>query len=372
MRVAYLADLLYYRIAAGSTRYAGELIRYLGRVPGIELLPFSLYPEYFIAAMARERNYPVSRSVASGVPRQLRYVLWHLAGWAGAERRIMRQADVVHTPTFLVPPRNGRPLVVTVLDLSFLRFPEYHGGWWRTLAVQGLRRAVREADALIAISSHTADDLVHMTGVPSCRVHVVPLAADPRFRSVDDPAVPAKYGIDSPFLLYVGTLEPRKNLTVLLKAFADLPEPGLKLVLAGAKGWMYQELFQTVDRLGLGSRVIFPGFVPDADLPALLNSAVAFVYPSEYEGFGLPVLEAMSCGAPVITTDVSSLPEVAGSAALLVPPRDAVALRAALERVVASQDLRNELRAKGIEQAGKFSWSRTAEATAAVYGQVVR
>jgi glycosyltransferase involved in cell wall biosynthesis len=372
MQVAFFADLLYYRIAAGTTRYAGELVRHLSMVPRIDLRLFSLYPQDVIDRVARDRGYPPAASLREAIPRPLRYLLWHTLGRSGPAAAVLDTADVVHTPVLLVPPRRSRPLVVSVLDLSFLLYPQFHGRWSRTTARMGLRRAVREADALIAISAHTADDLVRFTGVDRRHVHVIPLAVDSRFAPIHDPSVPVRYGIDSRYLLYLGTLEPRKNLKVLLHAFARLEWPGVKLVLAGAKGWIFQEIFETVERLGLTSRVVFPGFVADADLPALLNGAEVFVYPSEYEGFGLPVLEAMSCGTPVVTTNVSSLPEVAGEAALLVPPRDAEALHDALRRLLSEPALREEMRGKGLERAARFSWTRTAQETADVYCQVVR
>jgi glycosyltransferase involved in cell wall biosynthesis len=371
MQVGLLSDLLYYRLAAGSTRYATQLAHHLARSESVDLRLFSLCSTEDIQHAAREKGVPIAESVRDIAPRQLRYVLWHAVGMAGGARRILDTVDVVHTPTFLVPPRRKTPLVVTVLDLSVVLFPNHHGRWWRTLAAAGLRRAVREADALIAISKHTADDLVRVTGVDARRIHVIPLAADSRFAPVVDSSVPPRYGIEYPYLLYVGTLEPRKNLDVLLHAFARLDHPDLQLVLAGPKGWMFEEIFALVDRLGLTSRVVFPGFVADADLPALMNSAAAFVYPSEYEGFGLPVLEAMSCGVPVVTTNVSSLPEVTGNAALLVPPRDVDALCRVLRCLLTEQHLRDEMREKGLERASAFSWVRTAQATAEVYENVV-
>lgn len=367
MKVAFFADLLYYRLAAGSVRYAGELARHLAALDTVDLRLFSLYPREVIEQAALERGYPPAQSIGSAVPRPLQYLLWNTVGWPGAARGIMQEADVVHTPVLLVPPRRSVPLVVTVLDLSFILFPEYHGRWWRTMARRGLRRAVREADALIAISEHTADDLIRLTGVRRERVHVIPLAADPRFAPVNNPAVPVRYGIEGPYVLYVGALEPRKNLGVLLHAFAQMGNTDVKLVLAGPRGWMFDEIFDTVQRLGLSSRVVFPGFVPDEDLPALLSGAEAFVYPSRYEGFGLPVLEAMSCGVPVITTNASSLPEVAGDAAVTVAPNDAAGLSNALRNVLGNAALRDELRGKGLVRASRFSWTDTAVETTHVY-----
>ncbi len=371
MQVAFFADLLYYRIAAGSTRYAGELVRHLEVVPGLDMRLFSLHPPERIERVARERDCPRAHSVSSAVPRPLRYLLWHAVGAAGGAKSVLDAVDVVHTPDLLVPPRRSRPLVVSVLDLSFRLFPRYHTRWLRTLVNLGLRRAVREADALIAISQHTARDLIRHSGVSADRVHVIPLAAHERFSPVQDEGVLTRYGIDAPYVLYLGTLEPRKNLPALLQAFAGIECGETKLVLAGMQGWMNSGMYATLERLGLTSRVIFPGFVPDEDLPALLSAACMFVYPSLYEGFGLPVLEAMSCGAPVITSNVSSLPEVAGDAALLVSPNDVDGLRRAIQRLLAEPGLREELRGRGFAQAARFSWQRTAEETAEVYRKVV-
>ncbi|MDQ4078327.1 MAG: glycosyltransferase family 4 protein, partial [Chloroflexota bacterium] len=179
-----------------------------------------------------------------------------------------------------------------------------------------------------------------------------------------------KYNLPAIYALFVGTIEPRKNLVSLLKAFRITRErhPNLKLVLAGKKGWLYEEVFQTLHKLGLESEVIRLGFVPDEDLPALYSAARYFVYPSLYEGFGLPVLEALACGTPVICSDRSSLPEVAGDAAILVAPDEIGALVQAMERVLIDSTLRQAMRERGIEQARRFSWERAAKETLALYG----
>lgn len=372
MQVAFLADLLYYRLAAGTTRYCVELLHGLESLPDISLDLFTLYPPEVIKTMAEQRGYPEARSTAGTLPRPLQYLLWHTLGYAGASASTLDNADVVHTPLLLVPPRRHTPLVVTVHDLTFRLFPEHHSRWSRTLAEAGLRRVVRTADAVLADSQATACDLIAQTGIRQERVHVVPCAADARFRPVGYAAVLPKYGIDAPYALYVGTLEPRKNLIGVLEAFARLDLPDVKLVVVGAKGWMYDSVFATVEKQGLASRVIFTGYVPDEDLPALMSGAGVFVYPSFYEGFGLPVLEAMQCGAPVITSNVSSLPEVAGDAALLVDPKDVCELSQAMRRLLTEPGLREEFCGRGLEQAQKFSWQRTAEMTAQVYSDVAR
>jgi glycosyltransferase involved in cell wall biosynthesis len=371
MRVAFWADMLYYRIAGGTTRYAARLAEALSHVSDINLRMLSLYRAEVIARLAQERQCPAAESIPSRLPRQLHYLLW-LTGWAGRSAGMMNDADVVHVPWLAAPPHGRAPLVVTVHDLVFLRFPEYLNRRTRWLARMGLRQAIREANAFIAVSYSSANDLIQLTGIRKEQVYVVPEAADAYFRPVPVFQLRERYKLEGPFVLYVGTLEPRKNLTGLVRAFAALDMPGLKLLIAGKKGWMYQELFATVEALGLTSRVVFTGFVPDSDLPALFSAAQVFVYPSLYEGFGLPVLEAMQCGAPVITTSVSSLPEVAGEAALLVAPDDVRGLTDAIRRVLTEPGLREELRGRGLEQSRRFSWSKTADLTAEVYRQVCR
>lgn len=371
MRVAFWADMLYYRMAGGTTRYAARLSAELSHLSDINLRMFSLYSPEIITRLAQERQCPAAESVPSHLPRQLHYLLW-LTGWVGRSAGMMNDADVVHVPWVASPPHGRAPLVVTVLDLVFLLFPEYLTRRIRWMAQLGLRQAKQQASAFISISHHTADDLLRHAGIPRHKIHVIPLAAEDYFRPVPDSQIRERYKLNVPFVLYVGTLEPRKNLTTLVRAFAALDNPGLKLVITGKKGWMYQDLFATVEKLGLTSRVIFTGFVPDADLPALFSAAQIFVYPSIYEGFGLPVLEAMQCGTPVITTNVSSLPEVAGDAALLVAPDDVRGLTAAMRRVLAEPGLREDLRGKGFERSQCFSWRKTAELTAEVYRQVCR
>ncbi len=187
---------------------------------------------------------------------------------------------------------------------------------------------------MLADSAATKADLVRAYGVAADKVHVVHLGRDARLARVDDPAalaeVRGRYGVAPRYLLYVGTLQPRKNLGRVVDAFAHIAgapaAAGVQLVLAGKQGWLYDDLYAQVNRLGLAGRVAFPGYIADDDLPALLSGALAFVYPSLYEGFGIPVLEAGACGVPVITSNTSSLPEVAGDAAILVDPHDVDAI----------------------------------------------
>jgi glycosyltransferase involved in cell wall biosynthesis len=283
----------------------------------------------------------------------------------------------VHPPDLLLVPAHVLPLihprrsVVTVHDLGYLHEPQAHRPLDRLYLDLSNRYHVRAATRLLAISQATKDDLVRHYGVAPERVIVTYLAAGDDMRPVDDPArlgsVKSRCGIAGDYLLYVGTLQPRKNLARLVQAFAPVAAdyPALQLVLAGKKGWMYEEIFAQVRRLGLEGRVVFTGYVGEEDLPALYSGALAFVFPSLYEGFGMPVLEAMACGAPVVASNTSSLPEVAGDAALLVDPMAVDALSAALALVAGDPGLRAGLRARGLIQAARFSWERCARETLA-------
>lgn len=373
MQVAYLADALYQTMAAGSARYTAEMIHALRDMPDMDLRLLTLYLPEIVAALAQERGYPLAESLHLPVSRKMQYLLWHFAGLSGPVAKATQDADVIHAPILIIPPRKKIPLVVTVFDLTFLMFPQHHLRSTRVLIGSGLRRAVHDADIFLAISENTKKDMVRLTGVAPERIRVTPLAADPLFRPIpDEGGVLARHGIDKPYVLYVGTLEPRKNIGVLLQAFAELKDKETLLVLAGAKGWMYDQIFSLVTQLGIESRVKMLGYVENDDLPVLYTEAQVFVYPSLFEGFGLPVLEAMQCGAPVITTNVSSLPEVIGDAGITLSPDDMAGLAAALTRVLSEPELREEMRGKSLAQAARFSWHKTAQLTAEAYQSVLR
>ena len=242
-----------------------------------------------------------------------------------------------------------------------------------------LARVRRKADLALVPSLAVKGDVVQRLGLPEDRVVVTSEGCEPRFRPAGPASlggVAARYGLPARYVLAVGTLEPRKNLTTLLHAFARLRQggdvdPGLQLVLAGARGWLDGPIFRTVRALGLEQTVRFPGFIDDDDLPAVYSGAALFVFPSLYEGFGLPLLEAMACGVPVITSNVASMPEVAGDAALLVDPRDAGGLAAAIARALRDRKLRARLRAAGLARAGQFSWETAARRTLDAYASLV-
>ncbi|MCU0501939.1 MAG: glycosyltransferase family 4 protein [Anaerolineae bacterium] len=288
--------------------------------------------------------------------------------------------DVLFVPAHVLPLIHPRRSVVTVHDLGYLHYPEAHRAADRRYLEWSTRWNGRQATAVLADSQATKDDLVRAYGVDPGRVHVVYLGRDQAFGPVRDADqiahVRERYGIVGRYLLYVGTLQPRKNLARVIDAFAGLAgDPalaGVQLVLAGKRGWLYDDLFAQVTRLGLTSRVVFPGYVEEADLPALLSGALALVFPSLYEGFGIPVLEAGACGVPVITSKTSSLPEVAGDAALLVDPHDVDAIADALLRIATDAELRAELDRRGQENVKRFSWEKCARETLTVLEEAAR
>jgi glycosyltransferase involved in cell wall biosynthesis len=295
--------------------------------------------------------------------------------------REMRTAppDVLFVPSHVLPLIHPERCVVTIHDLGFHYYPEAHTLFQNLYLRWSTRYNARTATRVIADSIATRNDLLRYYRIPEERIEVVYPGRDETLGPVRDPealqAVRARYGLREPYLLYVGTLHPRKNLVRLVQAFAVLtnattagPEDGRRaepkaepqLVLAGQKGWLYEEIFDQVRKLDLVDRVVFTGYMPDVDLPALLSGAEAFVFPSLYEGFGLPVLEAMACGTPVICSNVSSLPEVAGEAALQVDPLDVEALAEAMHRGISDAGLRATLVERGYEQVLRFSWRRCA------------
>jgi len=266
--------------------------------------------------------------------------------------------------------------VITVHDVIPLLFPQLFTLKHRLIVRAGLARVAPQADMVIVPSYAVQQDVQQYLHIDEDRVVVIPEGCEPRFRPLTDPEqlhrVRTKYGLPPRYMLCLGTLEPRKNITTLLHAFARLRptlhgEPVLHLVVAGARGWREQEIFQTVKRLGLEQAVCFPGVIDDEELPALYSGALLFVYPSLYEGFGLPILEAMGCGAPVVTSNVAAIPEVAGDAALLIDPHDVEGMAAAMGALLHNDTLRECLRQKGFLQAQKFSWETTAQQTLDLY-----
>ncbi|MFQ5855221.1 MAG: glycosyltransferase family 4 protein [Anaerolineae bacterium] len=288
--------------------------------------------------------------------------------------------DVLFVPSHVLPLVCPVPGVVTVHDLGYLAYPEAHRRFDRWYLDWTTRRHTRVAAHLLADSEVTRQDLIWHYGADSNRITVVYPGLDPAFQPIDDPAqlaaVRSRYGIDSDYVIHLGTLQPRKNIGRLLDAFerlhnskSEIRNSKLDLVLAGKPGWLAQDLVARVTAMGDQVRLI--GHVEQSDLPALISGARALVMPSLYEGFGFPVLEAMACGTPVVASNVSSLPEVAGDAALLIDPHDTGAMAHALEHILTDDDLRADLRRRGLERARHFTWQRAAQQTLTVLENVV-
>jgi glycosyltransferase involved in cell wall biosynthesis len=269
-----------------------------------------------------------------------------------------------------VPLVHPRATVVTIHDLGYRFFPSAHGARRRLELDLTTRFSCRAARRIIAPSQATRRDLEREYGIAGERIRVIAHGVDEEMRPVRDPArlaeVRARYGIRSDYLLYLGTLQPRKNVGRLVDAFLRCRQRAgrdLTLVLAGQPGWLLQAVDAHVAGAEARGAVVRPGYVAREDLPALYSGALAFVFPSLYEGFGLPVLEAMACGAPVLASSTSSLPEVVGDAGMLVSPLDTGALAAALERLVADADLRSDLAERGLARARQFTWERCGRRT---------
>ncbi len=375
LTVAINAQLLYsggsYR-NAGVSRYIRNLLAWLPQVdPELRILAFVGPP--FEPSQLGDRP-PGLRLVPTRLPTQTPAVriLWEQLILPALLERC--RPSVFHSPLNALPLLHRTPSVVTVHDLAFEFFPETYPAlkalYLRASARQGTRRARR----VLAVSRATANDLMAAYGLPRDKIVVVPNGVDPRFKPSPPEACNAfraRKGL-GPYFLYLGTLQPRKNLGVLLQAWSlsKASRAGYMLVLAGPPGWHYRQLVQTARSLDVADRVVFLGWIPEEEAPILVASATAFLYPSLYEGFGLPVLEAMACGTPVIVSDAPALTEVAQDAGLVVPVKDTEAWAQALDRMAFDQDLRQGLSADGLEKARSYSWRHTAQLTAKAYREV--
>lgn len=358
---------------AGLGRYAESLVRALVRYTSGEYALFynrerGIEP---LASLESLRAY----SVALG------YKPWRMLVWLGQLARVgfdwlVPGAELFHATEHLLLPLRGVPTVLTVHDLIFRHLPAHHKPLNRWYLNWTMPLYCRRATRVIAVSQHTRQDLIALYGVAPEKVTVVYEAADPRFRPQQPERIAevrARYGLPSRYLLFVGTLEPRKNLVGVLEAFERVYAGRLTdgLVVVGKRGWLYEGFFARLEASPARQAVLFPGYVPDEDLPAIYAGAQALVFPSFYEGFGLPVLEAMACGTPVVCSDRGSLPEVAGDAALLVDPGDGEAIVEAVRSLLSREDLREVYRRRGLERAGQFSWERAARETVGVYCRVL-
>lgn len=352
----------------GNESYAANLIEALAEVDSVN--DYTLYVTR-AEAVARFRNRWPNFKVRSTLPHT---PLIRIPLTLSAELR-SHPVDVLHVQ-FTSPPFAPCPVVVSIHDLSFEHLPETFNRRSRAQLRFTVRRSARRAARVLTLSEHARHDIISTYRIAPDLVTAIPIAAPTHFRPIVDEdelqRVRQTYGINGDYILSVGSIQPRKNLARLLSAYERLrrtrPKSSLpKLVLVGKCAWLYHETLKAIEEIGPG--VIVTGYVPETDLPPLYSGALCFVYPSFFEGFGLPPLEAMKCGTPVITGDRTSLPEVVGDAGVLVNPFDIDAIASAIAAMVDDSSLRSRLRIKGVNRARIFDWRETARRTLEVYKQ---
>lgn len=357
----------------GTEHYSASLLKALSELPEAQISNVVLFVNLASASEARERlgfELPQKWQVrAIPFPR-----LWTHARLS--LEMATRSPGALFVPSHVVPIRHPGRTTVTVHDLGYLHYPQAHTRLSRLYLRLSTLFSARAARRVIAISEATKRDLMSHHRIPPRKIRVIYHGRDPIFTPVRDQKkieeAIEKYGISQPYCIHVGTLQPRKNLGLLVEAWAALRETGQvvpRLLLAGKRGWLYEELLRAVAEKGLTEIVRFADYVERDDLPALYSGAVAMLFPSLYEGFGLPPLEAMSCGTPVIASTASSLPEVVGDAGILLDPHDAGAWASALQQLIANDKLREELSRKGLDRAAEFTWERSARQT---WGTIAR
>ncbi len=363
------------RQGAGIGRYARELTRAILRAfPEHRYILFYAGPVRFPPAWV---DAPHVRLRAAPLPEKGMVWLWHRLRLPLPLEALAGPADLVYSPDFLLPPTlPGRRTLLTVHDLSFEIMPETLPEPLVAYLQRNVPRAVRRATHILADSESTRQDLIRLLGVPPGRISVLYSGVEPRFRPIEDPEeqarVRARYGLGPwPFLLTVGTVQPRKNYPRLIEAFVALVREGIfpegHLVIVGEEGWKAEGTFEAIRRSGMAERIHWLGFVADEDLPALYSAATAFALVSRYEGFGLPALEAMACGTPVVVSRTSSLPEVVGDAGVQVDPESVEDIARGLRVALEDPERRAALRAAGLERARRFTW----EAAAQRWGEIV-
>ena len=364
--------------STGVGYYAKNLVHALAAIdPGDEYLLYGIfcdcYPKNWKKAdVPKARNFSLHQRWYPS-----RYVMRQWMNFAKKRNQLLGGVDVLHSTAFTMPLVSRVKVIVTIHDLSFFHYPQHHTDANYRFVNRNVHLAARRADLIIADSVSTKRDIQRFLHVPDKKIEVVYLASGESFsarRSSEDiERVKNKYKIRKPYFLAVGSIEPRKNLARALVAFKALIEMGrvdYQCIIVGGQGWKNEAFYALLRKLDIDEHLVFTGYVPEEDLPLLYQGAGVFLYPSVYEGFGLPVLEAMSSGVPVITSKTSSLPEVAGDAALLVNPLDIFELYEAMEALATKPQLRKELALKGLEQSKKFSWEKTAQKTLEIYKRV--
>ncbi len=350
------------RQRAGIGRYTRGLVRALAQIDHD-----NAYVLFSAGRSDEEDPFPANfqRQVVPLNDRHLS-ILWQKLRVPLPIEWITGQLDLYHSPDFVLPPVRRAQTVLTIHDLSFMRHPECFSPPLLHYLTTAVPRSIRQADLILADSKSTRDDLIDLVAVPAERIRVVYPGLEQEFVPRDEKEIASvrrRYGIERPYILGLGTVQPRKNFARLIEAYhalrgrKDIPH---KLVIGGGTGWLGASIIETIDALGLHDDVLMIGYVQDIDLPALYSGAAVFAFPSLYEGFGIPVLEAMACGTPVVAANTSSLPEVAGEAALLVPPTDTAALADALWNVIDDTEIHSTLRERGLQRCRQFDWPSSA------------
>lgn len=368
------------RQGAGIGRYTRGLIRALSELDTQNL--YTLFVAGGWGAGDGQGSWPSNfRIRAVPLSDRVLNILWQRIRVPVPIQVVTGRIDLFHSPDFVLPPVRKTPALLTVHDLSFMRVPEHFVPGFRDYLQAAVSRGIMRACHILADSHSTRHDLIELMGVEPDKITVIYPGVEVRFTQVRDAnllaSVANRYKLPARFVLGLGTLQPRKNFDGLIDAFRKLiaDETGheafsdLDLVICGGPGWMYEGTMEQARRYGLERRVHFPGYVRDADLPALYSLADVFAFPSWYEGFGLPVLEAQACGTPVVAANNSSLPEVVGDAGILLDANDSDALARALFAVLTDQQLRATMISAGKAQATRFTWQQAAELLLAAYEQ---
>lgn len=372
MRIA-INTLSLNRTKAGMGNYICNLVNNLARMDrknSYHILVSDNNGKFF---RIRQGNFRTI-NLGKGVTRGLNRFLWEQFSLPGYLKK--NRIDILHSPGFVTPLMSKAKNIVSIADMTFINYPEVHTLFKRAYFRLFMPRSIRNADKILAISESTKKDILKLVKVDPEKIKVTHLAHGREFSVKDKKKARAfaktRYGINPPFILFVGMIEPRKNLERLFRAFLELKKEGIphELVIVGKKGWKYKGIFKTVKELMLEDDIIFTGYVPDNDLAILYNASEMLAYPCLYEGFGIPILEAMACGCPVITSNVSSMPEVAGDAALLVNPEKTGEIASAMRKVIYDERLQKELKRKGKLQSSRFSWENTARQTLTAYEKV--
>lgn len=353
---------------AGIHHYISQLLGNLSY--GESELRFTV----FTNNRAELRSLPKERVISTSWPthRPLARIGWEQLAWPLSA--IRHKIDLLHSMAFVTPLLGLRPAVVTVYDLSFIHHPQRFPALKRIYLTSQTRRSCQKAERVMTISESGRQDVHRYYGIPLERIDIVMPGVSQIFSPRTEEEIEAfrrQEQLAQRFILHVGTLQPRKNIEVLLEAFAQLRRPDLELVLVGDKGWSYQSIFDRVKKLGLDDMVRFPGYVSDAVLPLWYNAASILVFPSVYEGFGLPVIQAMACGTPVIAANTSAIPEAAGSAARFFEPHDVRALAEHIAAVLDDRQIAVTMRQRGLEQACEFSWQKAGQQLLASYRRVL-